>query len=328
MVFGFVAPVVAGFLLTAVQNWTGQPGLKGIRLACLVLLYLLPRILLLNQSWLPLGAVMIADLLFAPLTALFMAGSVLKVKQWRNLVFVPILLMLTITNAISYYGLFTADMALSNASLYAAVLVLTLVVALIGGRVIPFFTERATQWQRLPELPWLERASYTALLLLVLAVLSQHQAFIRIGAALAGILLFARWARWGWQHSFKVPLLWSLHLSYVFIPVGMLLIALDAPFSSGLHSVTVGGMGGMILAMMARVSLGHTGRQLVPPKPVVLGFGLMLLATVLRIGANLWTAQHMPLITGAALCWLIAFGCFCFYYGPMLCQPRADGRPG
>ena len=328
MIFGFVIAIIAGFLLTAVQNWTGQPGVKGKSLMILVLVWILPRILLLNKEWASLETVMVIDLAFAPLTALLMARSVLKVKQWRNFAFVPILLMLMLVNAVSYYGLLTNDPALTKTALHSAILLMVTVVALIGGRVIPFFTERATQWQRSPSIVWLEIATFISLIVLILAVLFQQPLVIQISAGIAGIILLIRWSRWGGIHTAGVPLLWSLHISYFFIPLGLLLIAGGSNFSAGLHAITLGGLGGMILAMMARVSLGHTGRKLTPPKIVTLAFALIILATLFRILAGLLSSYYLPLLEAAIACWVLSFTIFIYHYTPILLSARIDGKSG
>ncbi|MBT1443136.1 NnrS family protein [Shewanella sp. JM162201] len=327
MLFGFVSAIIAGFLLTAVQNWTGVPSISGKPLMLLVLLWLMPR-LLLPFSALPLWLVMLLDVAFLPVTALVLALNVLKVKQWRNLVFVPILLLLASCNALSYAALLQGDGALAQKALYSGALAIILIVSLLGGRVIPFFTERASEYQRKPNLPWLDAATFIALGLTILAWLLGIDATLRPLAGLSALVIFVRWSRWGWQYSFKVPLLWSLHLSFLFIPIGLALIAAGQPFSAGLHALAAGGMGGMILAMMARVSLGHTGRQLIPPKAIVVAFAIMLLGVILRVLAGLMPAHFTLLISLAAFAWVTALGCFVICYGPMLMRPRADGRPG
>jgi uncharacterized protein involved in response to NO len=147
-------------------------------------------------------------------------------------------------------------------------------------------------------------------------------------AGIAGLILLLRWHRWGWHASLSIPLLWSLHLSYVCIPLGLALIAFGLPLSVGMHAITVGGLAGMILAMMARVSLGHTGRTLQPPSIMKYAFGLILLAAVFRVLAGVIPLWSASLLLAAITSWVIAFGCFCISYGPMLCQARIDGRPG
>lgn len=327
MLFGFVVAIIAGFLLTAVQNWTGVPGLSGYPLLALVLLWLAPR-LLLPFSDVPFVLVMSLDLAFLPATALALGSSVVKVKQWRNLIFVPILLLLASCNALSYFALLDGNAVLAQKALHGGALAIILIVALLGGRVIPFFTERASDYQRKPNLWYLDAGTFASLLALLIAIVFSVEEMVRPMAGIASVIIFLRWHRWGWLQSFQVPLLWSLHLSYAFIPIGLALIALGQPFSAGFHAMTAGGMGGMILAMMARVSLGHTGRTLTPPKPMVFGFGIMLFAVVMRVLAGLISVYYLSFIALSALAWVMAFGIFILFYGPMLLTPRADGRPG
>lgn len=328
MIFGFVCAVVAGFLLTAVQNWTGQAGIKGVGLLGLFSVWLLPRLLLLMPLAIPFTLIMFIDLLFLPLTALILAQAVIRVRQWRNFVFIPILTLLTLMNALSYYGVLTNQFEWINIGLYGAVVLISIIVALLGGRVIPFFTERATQWQRKTALPVLEWLSFISLFGLVISLILQEQILLRSMAGIASIVLLLRWHRWGWHACWRVPLLWSLHLSYVCIPIGLALISLGFPLSVGMHAITVGGLAGMILAMMARVSLGHTGRTLQPPSIMKYAFGLILLAAVFRVLAGIIPLWSASLLLAAITSWVIAFGCFCICYGPMLCQARIDGRPG
>ncbi|ABL99495.1 NnrS family protein [Shewanella amazonensis] len=327
MLFGFVTAIIAGFLLTAVQNWTGVPGLGGNKLLALVLLWLAPRLTLPITS-VPFELVMVMDLTFLPAVALALGHSVTKVKQWRNLVFVPMLLLMASLNALSYLALTDGNAIQAQKALHGAALVVIMIVALLGGRVIPFFTERASAYQRKTNLWYLDAGTFVSLLMLIGALIFDLTALQRPIAAVAAIIILLRWHRWGWRHTLGVPLLWSLHLSYLCIPVGLGIIAMGLPFSAGFHALAAGGMGGMILAMMARVSLGHTGRMLEPPKAMVAGFVLVLLAVVLRVMAGLIPAAYLPLLIASAVTWGLAFGIFILKYGPMLASPRADGRPG
>ncbi|MCL2916809.1 NnrS family protein [Shewanella litorisediminis] len=327
MLFGFATAIIAGFLLTAVQNWTGVPGLSGNKLLALVLLWLAPR-LTLPITALPLELVMALDLAFLPAVAIALGHSVAKVRQWRNLVFVPMMLLMACLNALSYLALTEGNPLLAQKALQGAALVVIMIVALLGGRVIPFFTERASSYQRKANLWYLDAGTFVSLLMLIAALVLDLTALQRPTAAVAAIIILIRWHRWGWRHTFSVPLLWSLHLSYLCIPVGLGIIALGLPFSAGFHALAAGGMGGMILAMMARVSLGHTGRLLEPPKAMVIGFVMVLLAVVLRVMAGLLPMAYLPLLVASALAWGLAFGIFIVKYGPMLTAPRADGRPG
>jgi len=328
MLFGFVSAIIVGFLLTAVQNWTGVPGLRGWPLIGLFGLWLAPRLVLLDGALLSPMVAMILDMGFLLAAAALMARSVLQVKQWRNLVFVPILLLLTFFNGLSHMALMEQDPQLAQLALKGAAMVVIMVVSLLGGRVIPFFTERATQWQRTQNLPLLDAAAVACMLALIISLFCGIELLSRILAVAAALVLLLRWSRWGWRHSFRVPLLWSLHLSFVTIPLGLLLMAAKPQLSAGLHLITIGGMGSMILAMMARVSLGHTGRTLTPPIPMSAAFGFMIVAAFIRPLANLLPEVYLPLLLLSGMLWLAAFGLFVFYYGPMLMAPRVDGRPG
>ncbi|CAM4089167.1 NnrS family protein [Shewanella aquimarina] len=328
MLFGFVMAIVAGFLLTASQTWTGQKSIKGWPLGALFLLWLTPRILLANNQWGSFEVVAMLDLLFAPAAALVLARQVIAVRQWRNFAFIPILLLLTMANALSYYGVSSQNSLLVSHAFHGATILMVTLVALIGGRVIPFFTDRATQWQRPDNISWLEKLTFISLMALFIAMLVGQHLAVMLCAAVAGITLLVRWSRWGVQSTFSVPLLWSLHLSYLCIPIGLLLIAMGASVSAGLHAMTVGGLGGMILAMMARVSLGHTGRNLLPPKVMTGAFALILISTITRVLASLFPEQFMLWLTVALVAWIFAFGTFVVCYAPILLTPRVDGRPG
>ncbi|MGI2853560.1 NnrS family protein [Shewanella algae] len=326
MLFGFTGAVIAGFLLTAVQNWTGIPGVKGWPLLLLWCLWLAPRLLLLDADIAPFTLVMLLDLAFFPITALLLGLAVIRVKQWRNLVFVPLLLLLFCANLLSYLGL--EQPGLAQKALQAAALLVVILVALLGGRVIPFFTERATDFNRKASNPVLEALSFASLPLMLISLFLPYPWLTQLLALLAGVSLLLRWAHWGWRASLKVPLLWSLHLSYLFIPLGLLIIGVSGQMMLGFHALTVGGMGGMILAMMARVSLGHSGRPLQIAWPMIPAFGLMLLAATLRVAAAIVPQASQILLMGAIFCWLVAFATFILLYAPILCRPRLDGRPG
>lgn len=217
---------------------------------------------------------------------------------------------------------------MAQKALQAAALLVVLLVALLGGRVIPFFTERATDFNRKAPNPLLEALSFASLPLMLISLFLPYPWLTQALSLLAGVSLLLRWARWGWRASLKVPLLWSLHLSYLFIPLGLLIIGVSGQMMLGFHALTVGGMGGMVLAMMARVSLGHSGRPLQIAWPMIPAFGLILLAAILRVTAAIVPQVSQILLMGAILCWLMAFATFVLLYAPILCRARLDGRPG
>ncbi|TCI05286.1 NnrS family protein [Corallincola luteus] len=339
MLFGFVCAIIAGFLLTAVQTWTGLRGLRGTPLLLLVLLWLAGRIALLldlgQLQWLA----AVIDLLFLPCVALLMANYVVRVKQWRNLVFTPLLLGLTLANALMHsavIGAFPAGMQLGST---IAVLLISLVIFVVGGRVIPFFTSRACGFDKPQPLVWLEAVGAISLLAVIITLLVSigwqvpKEISIVLWATIA-ISQLLRMARWRPQATLSNPLLWSLHLSYLFIPIGALLalgfhLGWVYSMSPAIHALTVGGMGGLILAMLARVSLGHTGRPLKAHPQMSIAFAALLLAALIR--SVLPALMPQWLVWGwslSALGWIIGYGLFMVHYSKILSTPRADGRPG
>lgn len=338
MLFGFGAAIVVGFLLTAVQSWTGVPGVKGNKLAVLAGAWLLGRLLVAFGTSLPGWAVAVGDLSFLVLSAVAMAYPVLKAKQWRNLMFVPILLVLMILNAVSHWGALTGRPLIAVQALHGAILLIALVISIIGGRVIPFFTANASSYTRLPNIGWLDGISIGSIIALVIIAFIGFSAvpapLLAVLSLTAAVFNSWRFLRWGMTHTFKTPLLWSLHLSYLFIPVGMVALFLFSMgwlsnISIALHCFTVGAMGGMILSMISRVTLGHTGRKLQPPQLMTLGYILILAAAVMRVLLpGLFPAFTQWGILGAGVLWAAAYGIYLFYYGAMLVTPRVDGRPG
>ena len=339
MLFGFACAIVIGFLLTAVQNWTALRAPHGKSLLLLTLLWLSGRLLLLFGQGLPLWLVAAVDLSFLPLAAWLLAKPLLAVKQYRNLFFVPILLLLTTCNLIMYLGLFLGRYDLQQLGSLNAIWLITLLMAIVGGRVIPMFTANGTKTPKVEALLWLDRAALGSLwLIFVLHFFSL--APLLPSSLLSGLFAFSalltaiRCVRWKIWLTFKVSLLWSLHLAYWFIPLGLALFALRyAGFavsqSIALHALTAGAMGSMILSMMARVSLGHSGRLLQPKQIMGWAFLLVALAGISRT-LLIWLlpAHTFSLLWLGIVCWVLAYACYVLVYFPVLTTPRADGRPG
>lgn len=339
MLFGFACAIVIGFLLTAVQNWTALRAPHGKSLLLLTLLWLCGRLLLLFGQGLPLWLVAAVDLSFLPLAAWLLAKPLLAVKQYRNLFFVPVLLLLTTCNLIMYLGLFLGRYDLQQLGSLNAIWLITLLMAIVGGRVIPMFTANGTKTPKVEALVWLDRAALGSLwLIFVLHFFSLASllpaSLLSALFALSALLTAIRCARWKIWLTFRVSLLWSLHLAYWFIPLGLALFALRyAGFaisqSIALHALTAGAMGSMILSMMARVSLGHSGRLLQPKQIMAWAFLLVALAGISRT-LLIWLlpAHTFSLLWLGIACWVLAYACYVLVYFPVLTTPRADGRPG
>lgn len=334
MPFGFGVAIVAGFLLTAVQNWTGRRGLHGSALAGLFMLWLAARL-----AWAagaPLATVAVLELPFLPLLAWLLGRQLWAARQHGNYPMVVVLVLLGLADALSLYGLWVADAGLQRQSVLAALWLIGALMAVIGGRVIPFFTQRGLGRERQVRLPaWLDLG--VLLLSLAAAVLFATGLALepRPGLALPFALLAAlhgwRLLRWHDPGLWRVPLLWSLHLAYAWLALAALGMAawhagLLASSSLASHALAVGGMGGLVLAMIARVSLGHSGRPLLPPTAMAWAFAAIQLSALARVG--LLPAAPTAGLWAAGLCWMLGFGLFVRHYAAILLSPRADGHPG
>lgn len=334
MLFGYAAGVIGGFLLTATQNWTSIPMPKGGPLAALFALWLAGRLL----PWLPVpyAFAAIVDLLFLPAVLAAVLIPVLRVQQTRNYAFSIMLAGLTAANALFHAGALGYGPGYALAGLNLGLYLIVLMIVVMGGRVIPYFTERrlnsaARKWMAVE---WLAPATTLAVLAAVLAApLLSGSLLLAMLAAAAAIVHAIRLAGWQDKRLWGVPLLWVLHLGYGWIVVGFLLDALHAagmvpPFLA-LHAYATGGIGVLTLGMMSRVSLGHTGRILEAPAIMVWAFALINLSAVLRVFGPLLLPAQTPMLHqfGGGL-WITAFAVFSAVYAPMLWRPRVDGKPG
>ena len=339
MIFGFGCAIVAGFLLTAVQNWTGVRGAQGNILIILLALWLLGRISLLFPAFFGETLSMIIDLSFLPVVAFILAKPIIAIKQYRNLFFIPLLLLFTIANLEMHLAIINPQTFSINLSGYAAVLLITFLISVMAGRVTPMFTANATQTDKATPAPWLDKLTNGSLAVLMIILLLHP--IVGFNSVVFGILLIAagifqaiRWARWKPWITLAVPLLWSLHLALKFIWFGLILLGIsylapEIPSNHIWHLLTIGGIGGLILAMISRVSLGHTGRPLTPPKAMSLAFILMTISALIRtFGPWLMPTATSIFIDISGFCWILSFAIFVYYYGPMLTTARADDRPG
>lgn len=339
MLFGFVAAIIVGFLLTAVQNWTGQRATHGKTLLLLSLVWLAGRLLMLFGGGLPAWLVVTVDLLFLPLAAVLFARIVVLAGNNRNLFFVPVLVLLTLANVVMHAGVQLGQFAWIQYGSHSAVLSITLIMAIVSGRVLPMFTANGTQTPKVSPLLWLDRTALGSLWLLVILHLLLLTGYLPgwFMAALFGLSAVTtawRLLRVKFWITWRVPLLWSLHAAVAFIPLGLALFALrHAGFAIGqsaaVHALTAGAMGVMILSMMARVSLGHAGRMLKPKTIMSVAFVLIIGAALIRVLAG-WAipGATMGWYLYATAGWVIAYSLYVIVYTPILIKPREDGRPG
>ncbi|RUO30684.1 NnrS family protein [Aliidiomarina sedimenti] len=335
MIFGFVAAAIVGFLLTAAQNWTGLRAPHGSQLLMLTLLWFLGRVIIaMGAAW-PVWLVAGIDLSFLVYAAGLLAWIVIRAGNMRNLFFVPVLLILTLLNGVMHLGVWNQMSSLVTYSSNAAIFLITVLMVVISGRVLPMFTANGLQRPRVASVPWLERCALVSTW--AVAVIHLLNVSARLPALVMSLLFgfAAVVTAWrllrlrGWQAR-RLPLLWSLHLAAAFIPVGYALFALryagfGIPHSSALHALTAGAMGCMILAMMARVALGHTGRSLHPHPIMALAFALITGTALLRIFYP-WVFPQWGLLVlnAAAAGWIIAFSLYTLVYWRILMHPRID----
>ena len=334
MLFGFAMAIVAGFLLTAGQTWTGQPGVSGNKLMALAVVWLLARL-----GWLfglPVALLIPLDLLFMLGVTGLMARMLWKARQKRNYPIIAVLGLMTAADVLVLCGVALGDDALQRQGVLAGLWLVAALMAIIGGRVIPFFTQRGLgRTEAVKPWLWLDVALLvgTGLIAVLYAVGVALQQHVWLGVLFLGIAAghLLRLARWYDSGIWRVPLLWSLHLAMLWLVVAATGLALwnfgllDSS-SSSLHALSVGSMSGLILAMIARVTLGHTGRPLQLPPGIVGAFVLFNLGAASRV----FLITEWPVIGlwAAAICWALAFALYAWRYAPMLVTARVDGHPG
>ncbi len=338
MFFGFAMAIVVGFLLTAVQNWTGVNGTKDKWLGVLVALWALPRFLLWTET--PLWLTSSVEALFLALVAYEISFRVLKAKGYRNLIFLPFFVLAIITNYASYATIKGMPPFPSIAVWQAMLWWFVLLISIMGGRVIPFFTARRFNFDKPESLFWLDTAANLPLVLLFALSFfpltsMQFSPVILVFAAIMQLVRFLRWKPW---MTLKEPLVWSLHITYFCIPLGLFIKALSelSLISNGLfvshnmlHVVAIGAIGGLILSMISRVTMGHTGRMIYQGPNMWFAFIAIVLSALIRgVGVAFWPQHMLLLVDAAAALWIIAFSLFVLKFGKMLISPRADGHPG
>ncbi|UPQ87458.1 NnrS family protein [Vibrio sinaloensis] len=332
MLFGFAMAIVVGFVLTAVQNWTGINGTKHYRLAVLVALWLAPRLLLWTPV--PLWLTSTLEALFIALAAYEVGRRLIQAKGWRNLFFIPLFLLAIAANFASYATIKGMPPFPSSAVWQAMLWWFTLLLSIMGARVIPFFTARRFNFDKPQPLVWLEWCANLPLVgLLVLCffplTFEQLSPELMLIAGTAQLIRLLRWKPW---RTLSEPLVWSLHLTYLCIPLSLLLRALlGQSFASHnmLHLFAIGTLGGGILAMIARVTMGHTGRAIYQGPNMSVAFLAIFAAALVRSIAVAWLPQYfVQWVALSGALWVIAFTLYLFHFAPMLLKPRLDGHPG
>jgi uncharacterized protein involved in response to NO len=321
MVFGFAVAAVAGFLMAAVPKWTNRAALQGWRVAALFALWLIGRIGMVS------GATPLLDLMFLPVLALIVATDVVAARNVRNYQVPALLLVLAGLNVAYHYW----D---AGTALRAAIFLIAALIALIGGRIVPAFTQNALRLRGWPGITChtprlLDHLAVPAVLAAVATELVLPQSPVSGWLALAcGAVLGLRMLGWQTIRTLAMPIVWILHVGYAWLPIGFALKGvadltgwIDA--TSAMHALSAGAIGVMILAVASRAALGHAGRPLIVASPTVIAYGLVIAAAVLRVFVPVDGA-----ILAAGVLWTAGYGIFSVVYWPILTRPRVDGLPG
>lgn len=334
MLFGFLPAIVTGFLLTAIPNWTGRLPVQGLPLFLLVLLWLAGRFAIFFSASIGWVAAAFIDSAFLAAVTAAAALEIVAGRNWRNLkVLVPLSILFAANVLFHLEVRWTETSDFSRRLAIAAAIML---IAIIGGRIIPSFTRN---WLVRENPGWLPQPfvrldvaliALTALALAAWVLLPDRPGTGALSlAAAAGNAV--RLVRWAGYRTLRDPLVLVLHLAFAFVPAGFILVGLAAvlpdrvPAVAGVHAFGVGAAGSMMLAVMTRATLGHTGRPLRAGPAMSVMFAAVMFSAILRIVAAFLPAST-ALLHGSALLWSAAFAGYVILFGPMLTKPRLGTR--
>lgn len=331
MLFGFAVAVIVGFLLTAGKAWTGLATPRGAVLAALALLWVAARVMALTG---PYALYAILDLALLPTVAGILANVLIRAKNQRNLPLVLILALLALANLafhLSASGLINTS---PMTSLHAGLALIVMIECVMAGRVIPAFTSAVTPGLKIAMHPRLEQITLGVTgLALILWVFAPPGPITLAACAVASALHLYRQAQWHPWGTRSRPILWILHISYLWIAVSFALLALYQGGwinqSAGLHALAIGLTGGLIIGMITRTARGHTGRTLHASTSEVAAYSLVVMAAVVRVLVPLVAPEwYVPALIVAAAAWTIAFALYLFVFTPWLFSTRLDGKDG
>lgn len=331
MLFGFALAVIVGFLFTAGRNWTNRPTPTGGTLAALAALWLAARVAVLT----PYGAAAAVLNVAFPLAAAVALGiPFYQSRNTRNYFFVGLLALMGVAAGVFHLSHLGVVEVPAMGGIRVALDAVLFIVSVMGGRVIPMFTNSGVPVANATRHPWAEKASLGAVLVLLAADAVGLAGWpVAAIAAVAAAAHAWRWALWQPWLTLRTPLVWVLHAAYAWVPLHLLLrmgaeLGGLAP-SLATHALTVGAIGGLIIGMMTRTARGHTGRALRADRWEVACYALVLGAAVVRVGGPLLApAAALPAILCSAALWSAGFGLYAVRYWPVLTRPRIDGRPG
>lgn len=331
MSYGFVLAVIVGFLLTAARVWTGLPVPVGSRLAGLAALWIAARAF---NYFGPPPAAMLADAAFLILPMIALGMVLVKARSFRNLFVLAVLTAFLLANTLFHLAVAGRVRFAPIDAVHFFVFTVIVLITVIGGRVIPSFTGNALPGIRQLRNRWFDALSLAATVAALLMVLLAAPVAPTVSACITAAALQAgRLAGWNPWAARKQALLWVLHLSYAWIPIGLVLLAFGVagrlPMSAGIHALTLGAIGGLIIGMITRTALGHTARPLEAGPIEVAAYLLVQAAVLIRLAPILFSSlAYLWWTTAAASAWSLAFALYFARYAPMLAAPRLDGRDG
>jgi len=329
MIFGFAATVITGFALTAVKAWTGLDTPKGWSLLLLVALWLIARIGAFTGT-----PLIVVDICFLPIIAIVIGRLIVKAKMYRNLFLPLVLITLGFLNALFYLTLFGHLQLDVNQIIFAALYLIIMIEIMISNRIIPTFTANAIAGLKQNRNPILTKITiFGSALTFLLQIFSPVALLNSIACFVIGALhLILLWG-WGPLATKGKPLLWIMHLSYTWISVGFFLLGLSdlglINIYPALHVFGIGATGGLIIAMITRTALGHTGRRLLSGFiEIVCYLGIQATLFFWFLGNSNLNTWFYPFLLIAGMCWMSVFTLYLFKYLPLLTKPRADGKAG
>ena len=331
MLFGFAVSIIVGFLLTAGKAWTGLATPRGPWLGALALLWLAAR---LAAAVGPYALYAVLDVVLLPCVAIILVRLLLRSRNHRNLPLALILVLLASANLVFHLAVLGLLSLSPISPLYAGLALVIMMECVMAGRVVPAFTMSVTPGLKLVANVWVEGLALGLTAVgLALWVLAPAGLPTLVVLGLASALHLKRCLGWQPWITRDRPLLWILHASYAWIPVGLALLALAqmgwVPVSAGVHALGVGATGGLIIGMVTRTARGHTGRPLVASKAEVLAYALVMAAAVLRVLLPLVApALYVFALVTAAMAWSVAFGIYLWVFTPWLVRTRLDGKDG
>lgn len=336
MIFGFTMAVVAGFLLTAVTNWTGLSTASGTVLLVLFIFWSMARILAFMPASVPLWPKAACDFIFMVFLICIVLRPIIKVKQWWQSAVISKLILVLLCGVVFFLALRNTDIGVEHKSLRFAIYMIVSLIFTISRRVMPFFIERGVGYAvTLRNSRILDITSLILLIGFSVFDIVWPQPVLIAALCIALVIVHSlRLAGWYTPGIWNKPLLWILFIGYLFLIVGFFLkvfvVLGHRPDDSALHAFTAGGIGIFTLGMMARVSWGHTGRNIAdPPAQLPLIFVLLILGAVIRVFFPIFNeSNHIFFIGISQALWIISYGLFLLVYFPILTLPRPDGKLG